>query len=1106
MASSSPRRRRSCPDDIEESNSTANLFLGGVRRNWMSGSKHTAPDPPAWPQARARKDTPSRTNSSSAADPHAPESGSVRSAPADPALMSPVTPGTDTSQPASMPAAQLILAHVADIPGPQPTALPSPVPSTGSVSSPVVSYNHSASLHDGPDAAPRASNTPAISAQPATSYTPAVRSRPSSCPETEQDARQTSAEAVQMARHVGSHENHVQPLVTGSSPYHSPAMAFTGHSNANIRTPTDRRFSPSAETWAHPQSSGLILPNEKTWGQWRASLERMKRDVQNRSGIVWPRIMLLDDALAYRDLHYLLLHQLYCRRSVGTRSLDDFPAFQQGRPCLDGMDNLTVLIESNTKLSEELCRKMAEFPFQLHRLRREAWFAATFQEVLHCCHRLSKQPYGLTQQRLDSLSVRGYPPLVEEILNDSGARSPVLLNVIFASACRRLYDDVHLPTLNKLFRKDIHTNLRASIAVATEQHRSNMQMELIELYKQIPMKVSSESLLPQSPHPAPSVSQAQTMPMHATMPPSTSAQSSVVNPTLSAPANPMFASHPLQGMLVPHNPGYSQHQYSCSPQQARNTMGWRQPQTAALYSQVPTTSTPPPPQGQQALLNPGQFVSRRPSQPGYAPSPLQGQSTLPPRQSQPAPGQVVDLVHSGQPQWHINGQRYPSIPHAASPSVTSQLQRSNGQAEGRPHMSPRGASSLATQGVSTAFQRLLPPDGYRVPPTLGPNPMRLGLHQADLRDPVKKFIGQEPNGERVDVTELYHFANDFSLTPQFIDGNVPCYEWSFNLSEEDYSRLPRLHHDEPGQGQRPVQTLQAGCRTFRLRSVTMCDSEREDPTQSWFTKGTTWPSVFYIFVNGVEMFVRRKPHNGKDLPLDITKHLMKGENKVTVHFLLGPDECKDFRYAFGIERMITTTFEHARQAAKVIPVVETYQIIRKRLTPSEDDDVAFLTDSLTINLIDPFTAHIFQTPVSSMFCTHLECFDLDTFVKTCKSEPGPAPLKSNWRCPICHADARPQCLRINNFLILVRDELIRTRRLEAAQAIQVKADGTWFLKVAAVDSPPSSPVNGTSDPTAKKRKADTLDPDLGPSRPKTEGSPDENPRARSQGPVVIELD
>lgn len=382
--------------------------------------------------------------------------------------------------------------------------------------------------------------------------------------------------------------------------------------------------------------------------------------------------------------------------------------------------------------------------------------------------------------------------------------------------------------------------------------------------------------------------------------------------------------------------------------------------------------------------------------------------------------------------------------------------------------------------------------------------MRLGLHQADLRDPVKKLLKKGPSGEWIEA-DLYHFHGDFLLTPQLIDPNVLCYNWNFTLSEEDSVRLP--HVQELGEGQRPVRTFQPGCRSFRLRSVALRDSEVKDSQLLWPTKGTTWPSVFYLHVNGVEMFVRRKFHNGKDLPLDITKHLKRGENKVSAHFLLDDKECQNFKYFFGIERMLTTMFEHVESTVGTMSADETRRIIHKRLTPlSNDDDVAFITDNLTINLVDPFMAQIFKVPARSMHCTHLECFDLETFIRTRKSESGPTPFNDNWRCPICDADARPQCLRVDPFLVEVRDELIRTHRLETAQAIQVKADGTWALKVTQDESSVTPHQSRAASVTAKRKADSTPDPGPESSRPKTESSPDRNLIVYPQGREVIEID
>lgn len=396
---------------------------------------------------------------------------------------------------------------------------------------------------------------------------------------------------------------------------------------------------------------------------------------------------------------------------------------------------------------------------------------------------------------------------------------------------------------------------------------------------------------------------------------------------------------------------------------------------------------------------------------------------------------------------------------------------------------------------------LVPPPGYRIPQTVHPNPMQLGLHQAGLRDGDKKLVQRGPNGEYIE-THLFQYLGCLVLSPQPIDPANSRFIWNLSLSDSQCQRFPRVQ--ERDQGQPPVRTFQPGCLTVRLRSIALSASEKEDLQRIWPTQSTLWPSVVYIFVNGTEMHVRRKAHNGKDLPLDITKHLRAGENSISVYLLLEPKECKDYKYVFGIEIMEINRFEHVRSVAASTWENNTRMDIKKRLTSvANDDDLAVVTDSLTISLVDPFMAQIFTTPVRSEYCDHLECFDLDTFIWTRKNDSGPTPMNDNWRCPICNADARPRCLRVDGFLSEVRQELIDTDRLEGAQAIQVKADGTWTLRHTHDDSPhPSqSPErNRSSVPVLGKRKAGTM------VDPKCESPPDSNTGVQTHEPIVIEID
>jgi hypothetical protein len=312
-------------------------------------------------------------------------------------------------------------------------------------------------------------------------------------------------------------------------------------------------------------------------------------------------------------------------------------------------------------------------------------------------------------------------------------------------------------------------------------------------------------------------------------------------------------------------------------------------------------------------------------------------------------------------------------------------------------------------------------------------------------------------------------------------------------------------------GKRPRLVIQPGCFIFRLRCIRLFPVEEENLELLWATKNTVWPSVLYIFVNGKEVFVRRKNHNGKDVPLDISEHLRPGENTVTIHLLPKQDECKSFKYAFAIESMHISKFEAVKNLAGNTTADETRLNIQKRLTSSEDnDDLAVVTESLTISLIDPFMAQIFKIPVRARDCEHLECFDHDTFIMTRKNVSGFAALNDNWRCPICNVDARPGLLTVDNYLLSVREHLVMTNTIEGATAIQVTAAGDWTLRVIRDESPNaprSSRETKSPDQASGKRKGDD---DLGQgsdaTRPKYESFPARRTSQATPEPVVIELD
>ncbi|KAI9924761.1 hypothetical protein MW887_006617 [Aspergillus wentii] len=340
----------------------------------------------------------------------------------------------------------------------------------------------------------------------------------------------------------------------------------------------------------------------------------------------------------------------------------------------------------------------------------------------------------------------------------------------------------------------------------------------------------------------------------------------------------------------------------------------------------------------------------------------------------------------------------------------------------------------------------------------------------------------------------------------YVANRLPSNAQAFTLSSSDCARFPRTHPNAIGQ--RATRVLAEGCRTYRLRCIKVSPSAKTVEQEAWSTADAVWPSVIYIFVNNSELYVRRKVHNGKDLPLDITDYLCEGTNNISMHFIRSMVETKDLVYALGVEVMDVSGFTQVKELARTVSASETRDRIQKRLNSSAaDDELSIVNDDLTINLVDPFMARIFNIPARGGSCIHEECFDLETFLKTRASKSGKGPMKDNWKCPICAEDARPQRLIIDGFLVEVRAELERTNQLEDAQTILIKANGSWELK-SGKDAHDKEGENERISGSSLKRKRSGQGSGFSPApqRPKTEGPAETSLCRNSRLSEVIELD
>ena len=90
--------------------------------------------------------------------------------------------------------------------------------------------------------------------------------------------------------------------------------------------------------------------------------------------------------------------------------------------------------------------------------------------------------------------------------------------------------------------------------------------------------------------------------------------------------------------------------------------------------------------------------------------------------------------------------------------------------------------------------------------------------------------------------------------------------------------------------------------------------------------------------------------------------------------------------------------------------IETQSLIKKKLENIDTDIQS--EDSLKICTICPLSRKIVDKPVRGINCLHLECFDLDTYVKL-----GFQTFK--WTCPICSKFASQTELKLDNFILKI---------------------------------------------------------------------------------------
>ncbi|KAL4951999.1 hypothetical protein BDW69DRAFT_29526 [Aspergillus filifer] len=799
------------------------------------------------------------------------------------------------------------------------------------------------------------------------------------------------------------------------------ARTYSNTSNTHPHSPHAARMSASVLSLPQQQPNGVLqlsptdgagtIFTHEFFARIKYNVDlcaaQAAQSAHTSDAVELPRLQLLSYACQERDILYLALHQIYCLSSLRPADLHS-DVFRFNQKHMEGLEIVRSLLVDNSRVSENFLTWCVDFPYPVFGLLKDRLYL----QILESVRRLLAGFVDCWTYFENILRTQKHPPLVEDMVRSLGIMSVVLQYNIFLCLCRRVPNAKLESQLQDIFVKDLDYFKRSVVASVSHDQRIRENNEILSLYHR-------------------------------------------AIGTVSASVRGQVAAAPAQGMPVPSQAASASGPTAINaPSPSSYTSPYSQPPTGA---HGPNGVTPVAVGAAGSpVIGPSARLSQRPS----------SRQSL--AQQCGAGAQVHQLQVTGaiSPQATANAPQFPARLNMAQRQVAQQpAQQLGPQSMGRtrspahlthilaggrmPVSSPQYARPVTPQQPQQrrGLTSFLPQAG--TPPVLNtrPDPNRSAIHQADLRDPVNQFFVVDENGEKRQ-TELLPLLTSFAVAPKILRQPDRSFKWCLPLSASELNNC--VSYKEQGMGKRMLRTAVNGSQLYRLRCIKVHQSTTELSEHSWVVVETTWPTAIYIQVNGKDVRPRRKIHNTRDLPLDITPYLQEDLNQIDIGFILAQTELKDFTYAVAVERLMFGTLAFGKTLAQPLPAAESQKRICGRLQHNpadEDDELSIVSDDLKVNLVDPYTARLFEVPVRGAHCEHTECFDHETFLQTRLLKFGDSSaVEADWRCPICRQDARPQKLIVDEFLAHVRKELERTDRCEGARTLQIKVDGSWDVK------------------------------------------------------------
>ncbi|KAK4179916.1 hypothetical protein QBC36DRAFT_178948 [Triangularia setosa] len=806
-----------------------------------------------------------------------------------------------------------------------------------------------------------------------------------------------------------------------------------------------------------------------------------------------PRLQLLVDACRKDDYFFLALHQLYA-----IWSLNHLDAHQilKNNDIVDtiiidaGFSTVGELLKRNDHLAPANRQFFACFPGPIDQLQEHPIPRVTMSWVGNFLRSMVNEHAALAQEAC----TRRYPYLLDELQGRLLCYSPIMREILFTANRRRLGvpDSVHAQALEKAFKDDQERRMRDARSLSVRIGQSpeeimSINQTLIAQFQELVRKSDSEKLcLNQQPSvrygvPSPPVLTSQQFPLAQPTSFSSPAASLVMQYHHQAQqlANHYQQQRPWDqqtGQLLQAPLQQIQQIQQQRMQQQQPYQIQQQPQMQLQHQQQHQQQIQQQPQIQQQQQQQHQQILQRSREQQL----LQHQQLQIEQQRQHLERPYVAPINTQTTQTAS-----PQVRRASSASITTPT--------GPGILQP---TSNRQQPVAAVSDMLIPAKDVTIPRPEWPyeptdrRSLASSLHQSDCRSP--KRVSKDGTSER-----LFQAMNRFAIPPRLVRPQNSVYEFKFNVTKDQFGVA--LRTTRPDQTTEvPSSTHFDGALRWRLRCCKAGPSKIIPAEHEWVTKEMSWPRNIFIKFNKKTLEARRLPHNGKDLATELTDYVVCGSNILSIVIPISVSEEGNGEQSYLIAVEVIETIGKRSAVRRVwanglLPEEHTLQIIKKRLAPISDDGLIIEAPDLSVDMADPFTAKMFTVPARGASCTHLECFDLFTWLETRPSKPmvkcfhGTAPNcgcpnpptqsepsnPDKWRCPICLQDARPNSLRIDGFLHSIREQLAQQGKLQT-KSIHVKMDGTWTAVVESDDddlSETDTPAAVPSSTSSRKRKA-----------------------------------